>query len=119
MDARTLIANRYEIHDLLGTGGMGEVFRGLDTQTGQAVAIKRLKPEIVASDPDLVRRFEREGEALRKLNHPNIVKMLAAVEEDGQHYLVMEYVGGGSLEDWLHDQPQMPVNRVLDIALDI
>jgi len=119
MNARTLIANRYEIHDLLGTGGMGEVFRGLDIQTGQAVAIKQLKPEIVASDPDLVRRFGREGEALRKLNHPNMVKMLAAVEEDGRHYLVMEYVGGGSLESLMDDQPQMPISRVLNIALDL
>jgi serine/threonine protein kinase/tetratricopeptide (TPR) repeat protein len=119
MDARQIIASRFEIRDLIGQGGMGEVFYGLDTQTGQRVAIKRIKPEIVADDPDLVRRFEREGEALRKLNHPNIVKMFAAVEEDGRHYLIMEYVGGGSLDSLMDDQPQMPINRVLDIALDL
>jgi len=68
---------------------------------GQVVAVKALKPEIVVGNPDLVARFVREGEALRQLNHPNIVTMVAAVEEDGRHYLVMEYVGGGSLRDLL------------------
>ncbi|HEY4723956.1 MAG TPA: protein kinase, partial [Anaerolineae bacterium] len=57
--------------------------------------------EWVAGAPDLVERFRREGEMLRKLNHPNIVKVLALVEEGGQHFLVMEYVGGGSLADAL------------------
>ena len=72
------IGSRFEIRDLerdlLGRGGMGEVYRGRDIQTGQTVAIKALRREVVAGDPDVVARFVREGEALRHLNHPNIAK---------------------------------------------
>ncbi|HEX3050194.1 MAG TPA: protein kinase, partial [Aggregatilineaceae bacterium] len=98
---------------------MGDVYEGRDLQTGDKVAIKLLKPDIVDSMPNLIERFTREGEALRQLNHPNIVKMLDAVEEDGMHYLIMEYVGGGSLEDLLQQEPQLPISQVLEIALDL
>src|SRR5260221_7803506 len=80
---------------------MGEVFRGLDTRSEQPVAVKRLKSEALAESPDLIERFRREGEVLRQLNHPNIVKVLDTLEENNQYYLVMEYVGGGSLADLL------------------
>jgi len=63
---------------------------GHDRQTGEPVAIKELMSDWVARAPDSVERFRREGEALRKLNHPNIVKMLATLEENDQHYLVMD-----------------------------
>ncbi|MDX1523058.1 MAG: protein kinase, partial [Anaerolineae bacterium] len=126
---RKIIADSFAIVDgdtpqgmeknLLGQGGMGHVYRGLNTQTEEPVAIKVLKPQIVHSNPDLVDRFIREGEALRQLNHPNIVKMLAASEQDGQHYLVMEYVAGGSLHDLIKQEGPLPVERVLDIALDL
>ncbi len=117
--ARPILADRFEVGDRLGRGGMGDVFLGRDLQTGDQVAVKLLKPEIVEHDPDLVKRFDREGEMLRKLNHPNIVTILATLQEDGKHYIVMEYVGGGSLQDLLQQQPQLPVQRVLEIALDI
>src|SRR5512139_4161802 len=97
------IADRFAINDtekdLLGRGGMGTVYRATDTLTGELVAVKALDPQVVARDPDLLERFTREGEALRQLNHPNIVRMIAAVEEQGHHYLVMEYIAGGSLRD--------------------
>lgn len=119
MNHSQLIAGRYEIIGTLGQGGMGDVYRGRDTQTGDMVAIKLLKPDIVESDPSLIERFEREGEALRQLNHPNIVTMLAAVEENDLHYLVMQYVSGGSLRDLLDRQPQLPVERVLSIGIEL
>ena len=123
MTSRQLIASRFSIEDpergLLGRGGMGEVYRATDTLTGELVAVKALNPEVVAHAPDLVERFAREGEALRQLNHPNIVSMVAAVEEGGQHYLVMEYVGGGSLEDLLRKQGRLPSARAIEIALDL
>ena len=106
-----IIGDRFQIddleRDLLGRGGMGDVYRGRDLQTGELVAIKALRPEVVSGDPNALARFLREGEALRKLDHPNIVQMVAAcreadgVESDGRHYLVMEYVPGGSLRDLL------------------
>jgi non-specific serine/threonine protein kinase len=98
---------------------MGNVYRAGDAQTGDTVAVKALKSEVVSGDPHLVERFIREGQALHQLNHPNIVKMLAAAEEDGQHYLVMEYVQGGSLRDLLEKQPQLPITQVVEIALDL
>jgi serine/threonine protein kinase/tetratricopeptide (TPR) repeat protein len=114
-----VIASRFQVEHLIGQGGMGEVYRGVDTQTGEHVAIKSLKHEIVESDPGLVERFQREGEALRQLNHPHIVKMLATAEEDNHHYLIMEYVAGGSLADLLKETKQLPVTQVLEIALDL
>src|SRR5574341_778776 len=114
-----VIAGRYEIEEIIGQGGMGEVYRGRDTQTGRTVAIKSLKSDLLVAQPDMLERFEREGEILRKLNHPSIVKMLDTVHSDDRHYLVMEYVEGGALADLLKKQPQLPVARVLEIALDL
>ena len=71
-----VIGGCFEIGERIGFGGMGIVYRGVDLQTGQPVAIKLLKPELVADKPDAIERFIREGEALRRLNHPNIVKTL-------------------------------------------
>ncbi|MCB9453673.1 MAG: protein kinase [Anaerolineaceae bacterium] len=114
-----LLANRYQLGSLLGQGGMGVVYQGVDTQTNQPVAVKVLRPEVVTQDPDFLERFDREAEALRKLNHPNIVSILARIEENNQHYIVLEYVSGGSLADLLHRDGQLPVEQVLNIALDI
>ena len=114
-----LIAERYEVKNKIGVGGMGTVYLGSDSQTGMPVAIKQLKPELIADDPDQLDRFIREGELLRQLNHPNIVKMLSAAEQESGHYLVMEYVDGGSLYDVLAETPRLSVQRTLYIALDV
>ncbi|MEO0560840.1 MAG: protein kinase [Chloroflexota bacterium] len=116
------IFDRYEYKDtdVIGIGGMGTVFRGTDTTTANTpVAIKYLKPEVVRDNPSLVDRFRREGEALSELNHPNIVKMLEAGMCDTDHYLVMEYVPGGTLRDLLDQQPKLSLQRTLYIALDL
>src|SRR5262245_62121243 len=112
----SVIGGHYQLHEILGRGGMGTVYRGLDTDTGQWVAIKRLNPEL--SEPGLIERFKREGEALRQLNHPNIIKMLDAIEQDGQHYLILEYLPGGDLNRLLQKE-SMPVERILSIALEV
>ncbi|HEX3049506.1 MAG TPA: serine/threonine-protein kinase, partial [Aggregatilineaceae bacterium] len=119
MSEKKLIAGRFELIDLLGRGGMGDVYRGRDTQTDDFVAVKILHTQIVQENPQLVDRFEREGEALRKLNHPNIVKVLATIQEENRHYLIMEFVGGGSLRDQLDAQESLPVEQVLNVALDL
>lgn len=112
------IANRYQVQDLIGRGGMGDVYRAFDQQSQEVVAIKALKP-LLEDTGDVLERFVREGEALRQLNHPNIVKMLATIEENGRHYIVMEYVSGGSLRELLDVMPQLPISRVLSIALEL
>src|SRR5260221_7346528 len=114
-----LVEQRYEMLQPLGSGGMGTVFEACDVQTGDHVAVKMLKPEVTAQDPDMVQRFAREGEALRTLNHPNIVKLLATVQENDQHYLIMEYMPGGSLADLLKIEPQLPISRILAISLEL
>ena len=119
MDKRQLIADRYQLGHLIGEGGVGKVYKGLDTASGQPVAVKLLRPEIILDAPDLVERFRREGRILSELDHPNIVKVLATFEEAGQHYIVMEFVAGGSLADWLRQQPRLPLERALAIALEL
>jgi DNA-binding NarL/FixJ family response regulator len=118
-DTMRHIGQRYEIEKLIGSGAVGRVYLGHDRQTGEPVAIKELMSNWVASAPDAIERFRREGEALRKLNHPNIVKVLAALEKNDQHYLIMEYVGGGSLADLLKRQPQLPIEQVIAIGLEL
>ena len=81
MDDPQVVANRFELSYLIGEGGVGRVYKGLDTQSGEPVAIKALRPEVILDAADLVERFRREGEALRELNHPNIVKVLATLVE--------------------------------------
>lgn len=110
------IKERYQVLDEIGIGGMGTVYRGLDKLTQQEVAIKSLKPELV--NPEMIERFRREGQALRELNHPNIVKMLDAIEEAGQHYLIMEYVGGGDLRQ-LALKERLPIVRILKLGIEI
>lgn len=120
---RWIVANRFEINDLekdlLIRGSMSDVYRGTDAQTGRPVAIKALKPDLVADYPDAVARFVREGEALRQLKHPNIVRIVAVVEDGGKQYLVMEYVEGGSLRDLMDEQGALPITRALEIAIDL
>ncbi|MBL8134634.1 MAG: protein kinase [Anaerolineae bacterium] len=119
MAANRLIADRYELIELIDEGGMGQVFRGRDRQTGEIVAIKVLKDHVVAQDPTLVDRFCREAVVLRKLNHPNIVRVYDTFEEDGRNYIVMEFVSGGSLSGLIRRQGALPMERAMQIALDL
>jgi serine/threonine protein kinase len=117
--AQRMVAQRFLIGMLIGGGAVGSVYLGIDTLTGEPVAIKVLRRELTADMPELIERFRREGEALRRLNHPNIVKMLAMAEEDGEHYLVMEYVDGGSLAGLLKRQPKLPLAQAVVITLEL
>ena len=110
------IANRYTIENTLGKGGMGTVYRGLDTDTQQTVAIKQLNADLAR--PEIIERFRREGEALRELNHPNIVKMLDTFKHDDQHFLVMEYVSGGDLAG-LINQGEIPYEQIMKLSIDL
>ncbi|MDI9442560.1 MAG: serine/threonine-protein kinase, partial [Planctomycetota bacterium] len=87
----------YRILRTLGRGGMGVVYQGVNLQTEEAVAVKVLAAALI-HDPGLRQRFEGEIEALRKLNHPNIVRLLGFGEEEGRLFYSMEYVDGRSLE---------------------
>jgi serine/threonine protein kinase/predicted ATPase len=112
------LADRFEIGPHVARGGMGDVYRGIDVETGQQVAIKRLKREFTGN-AEVLARFAREGDILRRLDHPNIVKMLALVAEGSKQYIVMEFVQGGSLRDLLRTQQRLAFDRALSIALEV
>ena len=109
---------RYHVEERIAVGGQGEVFLARDQVAATMVIVKRLRPEL-ASDSARVARFLREGELLGQLDHPNIVRMLAAFEHDGHHCLVMEYVSGGTLADLLSEQGMLPVEQTFSLALEI
>ena len=88
----------YEIIGQLGRGGMGEVYRARDTRLGRDVAIKVL-PDLLASSPDRIARFEREAKTLASLNHPNVAAIHGLEESEGTKALVLELVEGPTLQD--------------------
>src|SRR5574341_735805 len=114
-----LIADRFQLNDLIGQGAMSEVYRGFDTVAETPVAIKVLRKDMAIKNPTVLERFALEGEALRRLNHPNITKMVAAVEEQGQPYIVMELISGGTLREKLIKEGSLPIAEVLRISLEL
>src|SRR5712675_275354 len=107
----------YEILTLVGSGGMGEVYRARDTKLDRDVAIKLL-PDAFVSDPERVARFEREAKTLASLNHPNIGGIYGLEDADGTTALVMELVEGEDLSQWIGRGP-IPINEALPIAKQI
>ena len=87
-----LIADRYELEELVGTGGMSSVFRAYDRQLERRVAIKILH-EHYADDPEYLERFRREARAVAKLSHPNIVTVIDRGDDDGRQYIVFAVRG--------------------------
>src|SRR5438552_11310232 len=104
----------YEITALVGKGGMGEVYRALDTKLKREVAIKIL-PEEFSRDPDRVSRFQREAEVLASLKHPNIAAIYDLEEAEGSRFLVLEFVEGETLAERIGRGP-IPVDDALNIA---
>ena len=107
----------YAITASLGAGGMGEVYKAIDTRLNRAVAIKVL-PEHVASDPDLKQRFEREAKTLAALSHPHICPIHDVGSQNGIDFLVMEYLEGETLEQRLK-KGAPPLDQALQIAIQI
>ena len=93
----------YEVQALLGAGGMGVVYRALDTNLNRPVAIKVLSDELAT--PVARRRFQREAQTASSLNHPHILTVHDAGEFEGRQYLVTEFVDGGTLRQWLQRGP--------------
>jgi eukaryotic-like serine/threonine-protein kinase len=108
---------KYEVLELLGTGGMGEVFRARDTSLDREVAIKVL-PARFALDAQRVTRFAREAKALAALNHPNIATVYEIAELDGVHALVLELIEGDTLADRIARGP-LSLHEALEAARQI
>src|SRR6185437_6549429 len=110
--ADTVIAGRYRLDELLGRGGMSEVWSAEDLELGRRVAIKLLAP-----DADQA-RFEREARAVASLAHPNVSQLYDYGEENGRPYMVLEYLGGDTLESRLDGKP-LPDDEAYGIAAGI
>jgi len=109
---------RYEILDKLGEGAMGVVHRARDRNLGRVVALKMLSAELAAED-ELTRRFQREAEAVGRLNHPNIVTVYDLGEADGQLYMAMELLEGDDLRDLIEHVTPIPLVERSRIMIEI
>jgi serine/threonine-protein kinase len=109
--------DHYRIDSLVARSGMASIFRGTDTRTGRAVAIKVPHPEM-EGDPLLFDRFNREDEIGKKLDHPGVVKVLND-EERSRRYMVLEWVDGRLLRQILNEEKILPPERAIKIALGI
>lgn len=107
----------YTIERVLGKGGMGEVYLALQASLDRRVALKVLARRFEA-DREFVRRFQAEARAAAALNHPNVVTVYDVGEDRGTHYLSMEYMDRGNLEERLAERGKLPWREVLDILRD-
>jgi eukaryotic-like serine/threonine-protein kinase len=107
----------YQVTDAIGAGGMGEVYRALDTRLDRTVAIKVL-PDHLSSDPLRRERFQREAKTISGFSHPNICSLYDVGEQNGAHYLVLEYIEGESLAARLRKGP-LPIAEALKIGAEI
>lgn len=100
---------RYEIHEIIGVGGMSVVYKAYDNVDDRIVAVKILKDEF-ANDDEFVRRFKNESKAIAVLSHPNIVKVYDVSFGDRIQYIVMEYVDGITLKEYIQKQGRITWN---------
>ena len=107
---------RYEVKALLGAGGMGMVYRAVDRELQEVVAIKTLKPEIIASDATALERFKSEIRLARKISHRNVVRTHDLGESRGLYFITMEFVEGKSLKELVRLRGRLPVQVMLPIA---
>jgi eukaryotic-like serine/threonine-protein kinase len=110
-----LLAGRYELQDVAGSGGMSSVYRARDTVLERMVAIKILHDHF-SDDPEYVERFRREARALAQLNHPNIVTVIDRGEFEGRQFIVFEHIEGENLKELIEREGQLPVDRALALV---
>jgi serine/threonine protein kinase len=113
-----LIADRYELKEIVGSGGMSSVYCAFDTLLERHVALKILHEQFGA-DEDHVERFRREARAVAQLSHPNIVTVIDRGEEDGRQFIVFELIEGENLKELVVRGGPLPVRRVLELGLEV
>lgn len=114
----TLLQNRYELLEKIGDGGMATVYRARCTLLDRIVAVKILKEEY-AQDIVLVQKFKSEAQAAARLSHPNIVNVYDVGEDNGFHFIVMEYVEGTNLKEYIREKGPLTPDEAVRIALMI
>jgi eukaryotic-like serine/threonine-protein kinase len=110
------VAERYELEELVGTGGMSSVYRAHDTLLERNVALKVLHAQYT-DDDEFVERFKREARAVAQLSHPNIVTVIDRGEDDGRQYIVFEYIDGENLKERVVRNGRLGVSEALELAI--
>jgi serine/threonine protein kinase len=113
-----MMLRQFELRSVIGSGGMGNVYRAFDTTLQREVAVKLMKKELL-EDPKALESFYREARACARLNHTNIIHIYTFDEWEGQQYLVMELADRGSLDARIEKLRAMPELDVLDIGIKI
>ena len=117
IDRGAVLASRYEIIELLGRGGMGNVYRVVDTKINEEIALKFLNPAI--ADEKMIERFKNELKLARKISHKNICRMYDLGDVEGSPYITMEYVTGEDLRGMIKMTGQLSVGRAISIAKQV
>ena len=110
---------RYDIQEVLGSGGMGVVYRAFDREVGEAVAIKTLRPDLGGIDPTLLERFKQELRLARRITHRNVVRTYDLGEVDGLYYITMELVRGTTVATLIRDAGRLDVPATLTIGKQV
>ena len=97
------VGNRYDVISLVGVGGMSNVYKAIDTTTGETVAMKFLKQEFFGNE-ELVRRFKNESKAISLLDNPNIIKVIDVNIGEEEKYIVVEYIDGITLKEYMENR---------------
>ena len=108
----------YEITEHLGRGGMGNVYKATDTMLGREVALKMLHPQLTVQE-QFLERFKKEARVLAQLLHPNIAVIYNFIEQGGNHFMVMEYVEGNSLDDLLKKYTTLPPEFIVPVFIQV
>ena len=111
----SVLGGRYRVEARIGSGGMGEVYRGVDTVLDRTVAIKVLLPQF-ARDANFVDRFRREAQAAARLNHPNLVGIYDSGADGETQFIVMEFIQGRTLDDFMSAGGRFTVPHAVEVA---
>ncbi len=114
----TIFADRYEILEQLGSGGMGKVYRVYDRKLGEELALKLIRPEIAANRKN-IERFKTELKVARKIAHTHVCRMYDLGEENGLYYIAMEYVPGEDLKSFIRRSGHLTVGKAVSIARQV
>ncbi|MHC4681163.1 MAG: protein kinase domain-containing protein, partial [Planctomycetota bacterium] len=114
----SVFAGRYQIVEELGEGGMGKVYKVIDTQLNEEVALKLIKPEI-ASDKKTIKRFRNELKLSRKISHRNVGRMYELMEDKGALFITMEYVPGQDLKGLIRQSGRLAIGTTISIAKQV
>src|SRR5436190_23005888 len=109
-----LIIGSYRVQAPLGEGGMGMVFKAIQPKLDRVVALKVIRPQVLAARPEILSRFQREARAIAQLNHPNVVILFDADEANGTHFIAMEYVEGPTLEKMVRTQGPLSIKQACE-----